>query len=238
MTAPSPGIIATTMLNADYPSHEASLDAIAREMAYEYRAMVDAGFVLQIDAPDLAMRTDIVWQIKRKLAEAAIRPVLLYPVRAHLPRTLRQGTDHHDQQHLQRLAHGRRLARQVTPGHRRGGLGNNHWGGVDETTSGRSRHCGGNTDGDRCLRDGICAKDGRHPTRPCRRFTAEHVDARGGGRRPGAGDDGIVQQPRHVRSVRKAKQHAVDRPRSRHRLVMERGRRRIDLAVAQGGQMA
>ena len=35
MTAPSPGIIATTMLNADYPSHEAYLDAIAREMAYE-----------------------------------------------------------------------------------------------------------------------------------------------------------------------------------------------------------
>jgi hypothetical protein len=82
MTAPSPGIIATTMLNADYPSHEAYLDAIAREMAYEYRAMVDAGFVLQIDAPDLAMRTDIVWQIERTLAEAAIRPVLFYPVGA------------------------------------------------------------------------------------------------------------------------------------------------------------
>ena len=80
MTAPSPDIIATTMLNADYPSHEAYLDAIAREMAYEYRAMVDAGFVLQIDAPDLAMRTDIVWQIERTLAQAAIRPVLFYPV--------------------------------------------------------------------------------------------------------------------------------------------------------------
>ena len=109
------------MLNADYPSHEAYLDAIAREMAYEYRAMVDAGFVLQIDAPDLAMRTDIVWQIERTLAEAANRPVLFYPVGAHLPRTLGQGTDHHDQQHLQRLARGRRLA-QVTPGRRSGGL--------------------------------------------------------------------------------------------------------------------
>jgi hypothetical protein len=52
-------IIATTMLNADYPSHVAYLDAIAREMAYEYRSMVDTGFVLQIDAPDLAMRTDM-----------------------------------------------------------------------------------------------------------------------------------------------------------------------------------
>ena len=89
-------IIATTMLNADYPSHEASLDAIAREMAYEYRAMVDAGFVLQIDAPDLAMRTDIVSQIERTLAEAANRSVLFYPVGADLPRTLGQGTDHRD----------------------------------------------------------------------------------------------------------------------------------------------
>src|SRR5262249_2210692 len=53
MTEPSPGIIATTMLNAFYSSHEAYLDAIAREISGEYRAVVDAGFVLQIDAPDL-----------------------------------------------------------------------------------------------------------------------------------------------------------------------------------------
>ena len=34
---------------------QAYLDAIVREMSKEYRAVVDAGFVLQIDAPDLAM---------------------------------------------------------------------------------------------------------------------------------------------------------------------------------------
>jgi 5-methyltetrahydropteroyltriglutamate--homocysteine methyltransferase len=55
MTAPSPGIIASTMLNAFYDSHEAYLAAIAREMKKEYRAIADAGLVLQIDAPDLAM---------------------------------------------------------------------------------------------------------------------------------------------------------------------------------------
>lgn len=55
MTAPSPGIIATTMLNAHYDSHEAYVNAIAREMRAEYRAISDAGMVLQIDAPDLAM---------------------------------------------------------------------------------------------------------------------------------------------------------------------------------------
>jgi 5-methyltetrahydropteroyltriglutamate--homocysteine methyltransferase len=64
MTEPSPGIIATTMLNVYYPSHEAYLDAIAREMGHEYRAVVDAGFVLQIDAPDLAMERVLLYQDK------------------------------------------------------------------------------------------------------------------------------------------------------------------------------
>jgi len=55
MTAPSPGIISTTMLNAYYPSQEAYLMAIAREMRNEYLAIYRAGLVLQIDSPDLAM---------------------------------------------------------------------------------------------------------------------------------------------------------------------------------------
>jgi 5-methyltetrahydropteroyltriglutamate--homocysteine methyltransferase len=55
MTAASPGIISSTMLNAYYDSHEAYLDAIAREMKKEYQAIHRAGLVLQIDAPDLAM---------------------------------------------------------------------------------------------------------------------------------------------------------------------------------------
>jgi len=55
MTAPSPGIISTTMLNAYYDSHEAYLAAIAREMRNEYHAIHRAGLILQIDSPDLAM---------------------------------------------------------------------------------------------------------------------------------------------------------------------------------------
>jgi 5-methyltetrahydropteroyltriglutamate--homocysteine methyltransferase len=55
MTAPSPGIIASTMLNAYYPSNEDYLAAIAREMSKEYQAIHKAGLILQIDAPDLAM---------------------------------------------------------------------------------------------------------------------------------------------------------------------------------------
>jgi len=55
MTAPSPGIISTTMLNAYYDSHESYLAALAGEMSNEYRAIADAGLILQIDSPDLAM---------------------------------------------------------------------------------------------------------------------------------------------------------------------------------------
>ena len=55
MTAPSPGIVATTMLNQHYDSHEAYLMALADALAQEYRAIHEAGLILQIDAPDLAM---------------------------------------------------------------------------------------------------------------------------------------------------------------------------------------
>ena len=55
MTAPSPGIIATTMLNQHYESHEAYLMALASALSREYRAIHEAGHVLQIDSPDLAM---------------------------------------------------------------------------------------------------------------------------------------------------------------------------------------
>ena len=55
MTAPSPGIVATTMINQHYASHEAYLMALAEALSQEYRAIHDAGHVLQIDSPDLAM---------------------------------------------------------------------------------------------------------------------------------------------------------------------------------------
>jgi 5-methyltetrahydropteroyltriglutamate--homocysteine methyltransferase len=55
MTAPSPGIVATTMLNQHYDSHEAYMMALAAALANEYRAIYEAGHVLQIDSPDLAM---------------------------------------------------------------------------------------------------------------------------------------------------------------------------------------
>jgi 5-methyltetrahydropteroyltriglutamate--homocysteine methyltransferase len=55
MTAPSPGIVACAMENAYYPSFEAYVAALADALRVEYEAIVGAGLLLQIDAPDLAM---------------------------------------------------------------------------------------------------------------------------------------------------------------------------------------
>jgi len=52
MTAVSPGTIAQFLHNAYYPSEEAYLNALADAMKPEYRAIIDAGFVLQVDCPD------------------------------------------------------------------------------------------------------------------------------------------------------------------------------------------
>jgi len=54
MTAPSPGILTRFIINLHYPSEDAYLAALADVMQTEYRAIVQAGFLLQIDAPDLA----------------------------------------------------------------------------------------------------------------------------------------------------------------------------------------
>jgi 5-methyltetrahydropteroyltriglutamate--homocysteine methyltransferase len=55
MTAPSPGIVASTLMNAHYDSHEAYVNALATELRKEYLAIHEAGIILQVDAPDLAM---------------------------------------------------------------------------------------------------------------------------------------------------------------------------------------
>jgi 5-methyltetrahydropteroyltriglutamate--homocysteine methyltransferase len=55
MTAASPGVMATIMLDAYYGSHERYVRALAREMRKEYELIASRGFVLQLDCPDLAM---------------------------------------------------------------------------------------------------------------------------------------------------------------------------------------
>jgi 5-methyltetrahydropteroyltriglutamate--homocysteine methyltransferase len=55
LTAASPGLISLFFRNDHYRSTEAYLAAIAAAMRPEYEAIVNAGFILQLDCPDLAM---------------------------------------------------------------------------------------------------------------------------------------------------------------------------------------
>ena len=55
MTAASPGVIAHFLRNEYYPSRDAYLARLVEVMKEEYDAIYQAGFVLQVDCPDLAM---------------------------------------------------------------------------------------------------------------------------------------------------------------------------------------
>jgi 5-methyltetrahydropteroyltriglutamate--homocysteine methyltransferase len=55
MTAASPGVIAHFLRNEYYPSRDAYLAHLTDIMKEEYDAIVQAGFVLQLDCPDLGM---------------------------------------------------------------------------------------------------------------------------------------------------------------------------------------
>ena len=62
LNAASPGVVASFLANQHYPSHEAYIGAVAEAMREEYEAIVTAGFVLQIDCPDLAMSRHATFQ--------------------------------------------------------------------------------------------------------------------------------------------------------------------------------
>jgi 5-methyltetrahydropteroyltriglutamate--homocysteine methyltransferase len=55
MTAASPGVIAQFLDNKYYASHEKYIEALAKAMKEEYNAIHEAGFVVQLDCPDLAL---------------------------------------------------------------------------------------------------------------------------------------------------------------------------------------
>jgi len=55
MNSASPGLITAFQPNQYYPTHEAYVWALSAAMRQEYRMIVDAGLVLQLDCPDLAM---------------------------------------------------------------------------------------------------------------------------------------------------------------------------------------
>jgi len=76
MNAPSPGVIALFQPNEYYPTREQYLGAVAEAMKEEYEAIVNAGILLQIDAPDLAMGRHIMY--RNEPDEAFVRAVDLH----------------------------------------------------------------------------------------------------------------------------------------------------------------
>lgn len=62
MTAPSPGIIAAAMRNEYYDTEDSYLAALGEALRVEYEAIVAHGFLLQIDAPDLALERHVSYQ--------------------------------------------------------------------------------------------------------------------------------------------------------------------------------
>jgi 5-methyltetrahydropteroyltriglutamate--homocysteine methyltransferase len=79
MNAASPGVISSFQSNRYYETHEAYVDAIAAAMRDEYEAIAEAGFVLQLDCPDLAMARHTGFQ---ELTEAEFLARAEYQVEA------------------------------------------------------------------------------------------------------------------------------------------------------------
>ena len=68
MNAPSPGIVAAAIQNRHYETLRGYLRALGDALRVEYETIVKAGFILQIDAPDLALERHISYK-DRPLAE-------------------------------------------------------------------------------------------------------------------------------------------------------------------------
>ncbi len=64
MSSPSPGIVAAALKNAHYDSLESYLKALGKALSVEYEAIVAAGFILQIDAPNLAIERHVTFKDK------------------------------------------------------------------------------------------------------------------------------------------------------------------------------
>ncbi len=108
MTAASPGVIANFLPNEYYATEEAYLYALAEVMKDEYKAIVDAGLVLQIDCPDLAMTRvsqfshlsveefKKVVELHVEVINYALRDIDPERMRLHLCWGNTEGPHHHD----------------------------------------------------------------------------------------------------------------------------------------------
>jgi 5-methyltetrahydropteroyltriglutamate--homocysteine methyltransferase len=108
LNAASPGVIAIFQPNDYFPTADAYLEAVADAMRSEYEAIVEAGFLLQIDAPDLGMGRHTMYRhasveeyLKRaavhvEVLNHALRNVPSERVRMHMCWGNYEGPHHHD----------------------------------------------------------------------------------------------------------------------------------------------
>ncbi len=108
MTAASPGVITFFLTNRFYPTHEAYLRALAEAMRTEYEAICAAGFILQVDCPDLAMSRHVQFkdlslaefrktiELHVEVLNYALANVPAERVRLHLCWGNYEGPHHHD----------------------------------------------------------------------------------------------------------------------------------------------
>ena len=108
MSAASPGVVSLFFRNDHYPDQETYLQAIAEAMRHEYECVAKAGFVLQIDCPDLAMGRHIQYadlslpefrkraQMHIEALNHALRNIAAEQLRIHLCWGNYEGPHHRD----------------------------------------------------------------------------------------------------------------------------------------------
>ncbi len=108
MNAASPGVVALFQPNDFYPTQDAYLEALAEALRSEYEAIVAAGFLLQIDAPDLGMGRHTMYRDRTEeeftglaakhieVLNHALRNVPADRVRMHVCWGNYEGPHHHD----------------------------------------------------------------------------------------------------------------------------------------------
>ena len=116
MTSPSPGQIARYLKNRYYKTDEEYIYALADVMRREYQAIVEAGFILQLDCPDLAMLRHMVYL---NLPLADYRKIISRQCRRAQPRGARPAARTHAHACVLGLDHGAAPHRRRDQGHHR-----------------------------------------------------------------------------------------------------------------------
>jgi 5-methyltetrahydropteroyltriglutamate--homocysteine methyltransferase len=108
MNSAAPGVIALFQPNDFYPSHEKYVEALGEAMRLEYEGIVDAGFLLQIDSPDIGMGRHTIFRehsddeylrlanLHIEVLNHALRNIDKNSVRLHVCWGNYEGPHHHD----------------------------------------------------------------------------------------------------------------------------------------------